>query len=264
MVDNPYRLNYGTRQYQIFDIDGSNFIRVESIEIFNKDFPNATGTIKEEKLNSGDIEITSLEISGAMRMSEKEINGIAISFYTPQGTFFTDSSTSESYKTITTQVKVKGKLISAAQKLDFYWGVENASIFPSNEYYNKYLGRGWKCLNNKNIINETESIVEWVPAKDTYILNFENATARDNKIKVAVIYNNTVFTKEINIQNLSANMPILTIESDSGTKFYYDIGHPTLTCKINNNELLDYEYHWAYEDNVGILHELFTTTEQNI
>ena len=264
MVDNPYRLNYGTRQYQIFDIDGSNFIRVESIEIFNKDFPNATGTIKEEKLNSGDIEITSLEISGAMRMSEKEINGIAISFYTPQGTFFTDSSTSESYKTITAQVKVKGKLISAAQKLDFYWGIENASIFPSNEYYNKYLGRGWKCLNNKNIINETESIVEWVPAKDTYILNFENATARDNKIKVAVIYNNTVFTKEINIQNLSANTPILTIESDSGTKFYYDIGHPTLTCKINNNEPLDYEYHWAYEDNMGILHELFTTTEQNI
>jgi len=28
MIDNPYRLLYKTRQYQIFDIDGSNFIRV--------------------------------------------------------------------------------------------------------------------------------------------------------------------------------------------------------------------------------------------
>jgi len=39
MIDNPYRLTYETRQYQIFDIDGPNFIRIESIEIFNKDFP---------------------------------------------------------------------------------------------------------------------------------------------------------------------------------------------------------------------------------
>jgi len=45
MVDNPYRLLYDTRQYQIFDIDGINFIQIESIEIFNQDFPNATGTI---------------------------------------------------------------------------------------------------------------------------------------------------------------------------------------------------------------------------
>jgi len=43
MIDNPYRLIYGTRQYQIFDVDGVNFIGLESIEVFNKDFPNAAG-----------------------------------------------------------------------------------------------------------------------------------------------------------------------------------------------------------------------------
>lgn len=151
MVDNPYLLIYDTRQYQIFNIDGPNFIRVESIEIFNKDFPEANEIIISGKLTSGDIEITVLELMGAARMTENETNGVAISFYTPQGTFFSESSTSTSYKTITAQVKIKGKLASAAQKIPFYWGIENVGISPKSEYYNKYLGRGWKCLNNKNI-----------------------------------------------------------------------------------------------------------------
>jgi hypothetical protein len=60
MIDNPYRLIYGTRQYQIFDIDGVNFIGLESIEIFNRDFPKSADTITDVKLPTGDIEITAL------------------------------------------------------------------------------------------------------------------------------------------------------------------------------------------------------------
>ena len=249
MIDNPYRLIYETRQYQIFNIDGPSFIRVESIEIFSKDFPDATGTVTGRKLTSGDIEITTLELSGAVRMSESETSGVAISFYTPQGTFFTDSSTSASYKTITAQVRIKGKLASAAQKIPFYWGTENVGISPSSEYYNKYLGRGWKCLNNKNVVQAgtatADPVIEWIPGKDTYILKFDAATARDNKLKVAIVYDGSVVTKEINIQNLGAKVPVLIIESTGGTKFYYDIGHPTLTCKVNGGEPLNYKYYWA-------------------
>ena len=267
MVDNPYRLVYPTRQYQIFNIDGPNFIRVESIEIFNKDFPEAAGTVTDEKLLTGDIEITALELNGAERMTENEIGGVAISFYTPQGTFFTNSSTADSYKTIVAQVKVKGKLVSAAQNIPFYWGAENAGISPSSENYNKYLGRGWECLNDKNTITDatedSEAVVEWVPSGDTYIFGFKQATAKDNKIKVAIVYDGNIITKEINIQNLSTNVPSLTIESSDGTKFYYDIGHPTLTCKVNGQEELDYKYYWAYENNAGLLEELSETTDLN-
>ena len=267
MVDNPYRLAYETRQYQIFDIDGSNFIRVESIQIFSKDFPEATGTITGRPLSSGDIEITVLEISGAVRMSENEIGGVAITFYTPQGTFFTNDSTSASYKTITAQVRIKGKLASAAQNIPFYWGSENVGITARSEYYNKYLGRGWKCLNDKNIVqpgtNTTDPVIEWIPSKDTYILKFDDATARDNKFKVAIVYDGNVITKTINIQNLSSNVPNLTIESDGGTKFYYDIGHPTLTCKVNGGEPAGYKYYWAYESDTGVFSELPETTEEN-
>ena len=267
MIDNPYRLLYKTRQYQIFDIDGSNFIRVQSIEIFNKDFPNAAGAVTGKRLTSGDIEITDLELSGAQRFSESEISGIAISFFTPQGTFFTDSSTAADYKTITAQIRVKGKLVSSVQKIPFYWGSENVGITPSNQYYNKYLGRGWKCLNDSNLVAEgtetTNPIVEWVPGKDTFILNFDQATARDNKFKVAIIYDGTVVTKEINIQNLSSKTPKLTIDSDGGTQFYYDIGHPTLTCRVNGGEPQEYSYYWAYQSDMGVFEQLPETTQLN-
>ena len=200
-------------------------------------------------------------------MAENEINGVAISFYTPQGTFFNSSSKSSDYKTITAQVRIKGKLASAAQRIPFYWGAENVGITPSSEYYNKYLGRGWKCLNNKNIIQAgtatSDPVIEWVPDKDTYILKFNEATARDNKLKVAIVYDGSVVTKEINIQNLGASIPVLTIESSGGTKFYYDIGHPTLTCKVNGGQPSNYKYYWAYESNAGVFNELPVTTNAN-
>lgn len=263
MVDNPYRLVYGTRQYQIFEIDGPNFIQVQSIQIFNSDFPGAN-KISSELLTEGDIEISNLELSGAVRMTENEINGVAITFYTPQGKFFTGNKPGQS-KIITAQVRVKGKLASAAQNIPFYWGSENVSIGANNPYYNKFLGIGWKCLNDSNIIQGSEdqpSIVEWIPGTDTYILKFENATARNNKLKVAIIYDGVTISKTINIQNL-AEVPQLTIESSEGTKFYYDIGHPNLICKVNGGEPDDYIYNWAYEDSSGILRELPETTQDN-
>jgi hypothetical protein len=44
MIGNPYRLVSGNKQFSYFEVDGSNFIRVDSIEIFNSGFPAATGT----------------------------------------------------------------------------------------------------------------------------------------------------------------------------------------------------------------------------
>jgi hypothetical protein len=144
-------------------------------------------------------------------MTESEINGVAISFYTPQGTFFTDQSSANSYKTITAQVRIKGKLASAAQNISFYWGSENVGITPRNQYYNKYLGRGWKCLNESNLAvegdAENDPIYTWVPGKDTYIVKISEATARDNRFKVSILYDGTVVSKIIDIKNLAASVP---------------------------------------------------------
>jgi hypothetical protein len=61
--------------------------------------------------------------------------------------------------------------------------------------------------NNKSDIDcyySKPNVIEWVPGKDTYIFNKSAATARDNRLKVAIFYDGNVITKEINIQNLGS------------------------------------------------------------
>lgn len=275
MTGNPYRFEHNTRQYQIFEIDGENFVRIDSIEIFCQDFPNSvSGTLQHYPLRSTDngvnIFISSVEILGAIRKSDEENNGISISFYTPKGIFF-KQATNPSPKEeliVTAQVRIKGKLVSDSQNLSFYWGKENVGIFANSQYYNQHLGRGWKCVNEKNIISPGTATqapqIEWVPGDSTYIVYREDATARENKLKVAVLYDDTVISKEITIQNLQANAADIIIQSDSGTQFYYDIGHPTLTCKVNGVEnTQNYNYYWAWQNNNCGLEALETTTELN-
>ena len=271
MIDNPYRLSFKTRQCEIFNIDGENFEDLQSIEIFCSDFPETDEPEqKEGLLSKGDIEITSFQLYGANRMTVEEINGVAVSFVTPEGTFFDTNNTFD--KTITAQVKIKGKVASSAQNIKYYWGMEDNRITPKSEYYNKYLGRGWKCLNESNIIKEavkegekiiSDPVVEWKPAKETYVMKFSDAIVKDNRIKVAIFYDGTVITKEINIQNLVSSIPKITIESSGGTQFYYDIGHPNLTCKVNGKQQPNYSYYWSYTSNTGFFENLDTTTKEN-
>ena len=272
MVDQPYRLLYPTRQIQIYDVDGANFVEVDSIELFCKDFPESVEHANSPLIGAEDphdIQLTLFELVGASRMTEGQINGVAITFYTPQGTFF-PAGDSSGQKLIKAQVRVKGKLVAVDQRISFYWGKQNLSVTPSSPYYNKYLGRGWKCINSSNVIDsdaETQApiTIEWIPGKDTYIFNYDEATAKDNWLKVAIVYDGNIISKKINIQNLG-DKPYPIIESSDGTKFYYDVGHPTLTAKVVQNvngqiKEIDYKgrqfhYYWAYEDNTGNLIEL--------
>lgn len=277
MVDQPYRLLYPTRQIQIYNVDGANFVEVDSIELFCKDFPESVEHANSpliEVEDQHDIQLTLFELVGASRMTEGQINGVAITFYTPQGTFF-PAGESSGQKLIKAQVRVKGKLVAADQRISFYWGKQNLSVTPSSPYYNKYLGRGWKCINSSNVIDsdaETQApiTIEWIPGKDTYIFDYNEATAKDNWLKVAIVYDGNIISKKINIQNL-ADKPYPIIESSNGTKFYYDVGHPTLTAKLmHKNEagieqeiVENVEYYWAYEDNAGNFMELPQTTDLN-
>ena len=264
---NPYQQERKTRQYQIFDIDGQNFERIESISIFNRNFPGSSGELKTQKLSEGDIEVSNIELLSANRMTETELSGIAISFLTPEGTSFVGATNQKAWKTITAQIKVKGKLLTSTSRLPFYWGIEDISISPNSQYYNKHLGRGWKCLNDSNVIQQQEGqepIIDWIPSTNKYIFNIKNATAKYTKIKVAVIYNENVITKTLTILK-KIGVPDLSIESSGGTRFYFDIGHPDLTCKINGQELVgkEYSYYWGYEASNGILQQLAETEDLN-
>ena len=56
----------------------------------------------------------------------------------------------------------------------------------------------------------------------------------------------------------------VTIDSDSGTQFYYDIGTPSLVTKVNGHERSgEYSYIWAMTDNNNNFFSLPETTSDN-
>ena len=263
MRGNPYKILYDTRQYGIFDIDGKNFIDVDSISIFCYDFPN----IKPDSQCIDDIFIKDIELCGAERLSDDDISNYSLTFHTPQGIYFDSSSLISDTRSIEAQVRVKGKVIdNKSQQLPFYWFIEHVGITSESTYYNKFGGQGWKCLNNYNVIKKaTETdpeVVEWIPSSYKWTVSKRDIIAKEVKYKCAVVYDGTVITKTIVIKNLASGYNI-TIDSDEGTKFYFDIGYPTLKCLVNGKENNDLTYSWAVTNNVGNFESIADTPDIN-
>lgn len=263
MTGNPYKITHDTRHYGVFDIDKDNFIDINRIYLFVYDFPNKATD------KPADIFIKNLEISGANALSTDSLNSCALTFITPQGIYFDDNDLDTAIRTIQAQVKVKGKVIdNSSQQLKYYWFVENVGVSTSSEKYNKYGGPGWACLNLSTVIKPggdgEAPVVEWVPGEYEYKVKKSDSAAKETRYKCVVIYDSLILSKEITIINYSSKY-LISIESDAGTKFYYDIGSPTLTCKINDKEQIgeDYTYVWAEIDNNNVFSSLAQTTEEN-
>lgn len=258
MRGNPYKILYDTRQYGIFDIDGENFIEVDSISIFCYNFPNS----KEDSQCVDDIFIKNIELCGAEKLSNDDLDNYALTFYTPNGIYF-DKVTSNIK--LEAQVRVKGKVIdNNSQNLPFYWFMEDASVNSESTYYNKYGGQGWKCLNDYTLVKKaTETdheVVEWIPATYLWTLNKEDVLAKEIKYKCVAIYDGTVISRTIVIKNLLSIYDI-TIESSEGTQFYFDIGYPTLKCLVNGKEDNNYSYSWAVTNNADNFENIPETSD---
>ena len=257
---NPYKIPNFKRQVGIFDIDSNNFQRIEKITIFCYDFPNQDDNKKD------DIIIKDLEICGSQPLNAADLESCSLSFVTPQGVYFDNNDLDSATRTIKAQVRVKGKYINPdSQKLPYYWFVENNGVTSLSEDFNAYGGQGWKCLNQKNVIKNasagTAPVVEWIPADFKYIVKKSDSEAKETKYKCVVIYNNIQLSRIITVTNYSSNYEI-SIESDSGEQFYYDIGNPILTCKINGQESTsnEYTYQWVEIDNNNNFYALSENT----
>lgn len=263
MRGNPYKILYDTRQYGIFDIDGENFVDVENISIFCYDFPNT----KSDSQCIDDIFIKEIELCGAERLTEDDLSNYSLTFHTPQGTYFDNTSLISDIRNIEAQVRVKGKVIdNKSQQLPFYWFIEHVGITSESTYYNKFGGQGWKCLNNYTVIKKaTETdpeVVEWIPSSYKWTVSKQDIIAKEVKYKCAVVYDGTVITKTIVIKNLASGYDI-TIDSSEGTKFYFDIGYPTLRCLVNGKEDNNLTYSWAVTNNVGNFESIADTPNIN-
>ena len=262
MTGNPYAIKNETRQYGVFDIDGANFQYVNKISLFCYDFPY------QEDNQPNDIFIKDIDFCGAVPMGSEALSGCALTFITPQGIYFDNTDAETASRALQAQVRVKGKVVDKkSQMLEYYWFRENIGITTLSEKFNKYAGQGWECLNNYTIIKPRSGnnapIVEWVSGDYQWVVKKSDSAAKSTRYKCIVIYNeNTVISKEIEIINYASNINI-TIESDAGTKFYYDIGRPTIAVKVNGTERNDLTYMWAEVDNNNNFTSLPETTALN-
>lgn len=261
MTGQPYNYNTPSRQYDIFEVDGRNFMSIKQIYIFSYNFPY------NEENKPDDIFVSNIELSAANALDKETVSTAILSFITPQGIYFDDNNLDTDTKTIEAQIKIKGQNIdndSQKDSIEYYWFKENDSISSKSQKYHKIGGAGWECLNLCNIIEEAteeqEAIVSWVPGDYKLLTAKNNNIAKETKYKCVAVYKKeTTLSKIITIYNHSSDYNIV-IKSDAGTVFYYDLGTPTLTCFVNDKEELedDYTYVWSSVDSKN----RFTTIQE--
>ncbi|MBQ9731048.1 MAG: hypothetical protein IJV94_02825, partial [Bacilli bacterium] len=264
MTGNPYNYTVASRQYGIFDVDGANFISVKQIYLFAYDFPNTA----EGKEN--DIFVSKVELSAANALEKEAAATCALTFVTPQGTYFDETDLETDIRTLQAQIRIKGNAIdNDSQNVDYYWFRENNDITAKSEKYNQYGGAGWECLNNYSVVQseteENEAVVQWTRSGYQYITKKADNVARETTYKcVAVYFDGTILSRTIIIYNYSSNYEI-SIKSDSGVAFNYDLGKPTLTCYVNGQEETSdiYDYVWSVINSSNQFSVLRQTTTEN-
>lgn len=266
MTGNPYNYTVPARQYGIFDVDGANFSSVKQIYLFAYNFPNTA----EEKPN--DIFVSKVELSAANALDKEAAATCALTFVTPKGTYFDEQDVDTDTRILEAQIRIKGNAIdNDSQNVEYYWFRENNNITTKSEKYNQYGGAGWECLNAfTRVQDETETneaVVQWTKGGYRYTTEKAENVARETTYKcVAVYFDGTILSKTIVIYNYSSNYEI-SIKSDSGVAFSYDLGKPTLTCYVNEQEETSdaYEYVWSVinsSNQFSILEETATKNEE--
>lgn len=254
MLGQPFNLITPTRQIEEFEINGTNFKKIEKITLFAKDFPNKKDDMPD------DIFMRDIELTGAEQLNPALLNSYYLSILTPQGTFFQAGSSEDSKITLKAETKYQGKALQeSVHKMEFYWFREHTGVDSKHRAFCSYGGQGWECLNSYNIISAVyddegklvaDSKVEWIPSKSSFEVSKKESFAKETKYKCVCLYNDMTLAREIIIKNNDAVHDI-KIESSNGTEFSYDKGETTLTCKVDNEENLSYNYYWIKTNNVG-------------
>ena len=245
MTGAPYAFSSWSTQYNIFNIDFKNFKRIDSI-IFFKD-----GFVLDESKDSRieeDIFVQNIRLYALQPISA--INGdYSLKIKASQGLIFKDEENMSDEDSL----KLQGEVLKQYQEnlsdeVSFLWFKANGAVTSvGHDDYNPYGGLGWRYLIDKG-------------NKKTFeVFRYENSAYENHYKCVAVVDKSIVLNQEFIIYNEAAG-DNLTITSDLGTHFTFDIGRPILTVYSNEEEKIpvieiddegqeniigDYRYSWA-------------------
>lgn len=149
LFGNPYQVNVPTSvSTLITNVDTENFESIQDIYVYTEGFPQFQG---EEFQNCPvDIFISGIGINGGISLTEEELEGYIVHINDPDGGVL--KSEEEENPAIDVikligELKVHGQLIT--QNVDYYWFIQNGTVFQGMDQYSGHAGEGWQCLNPK-------------------------------------------------------------------------------------------------------------------
>ena len=222
MTGNPLRFTQWSDQYQIFPIDVENFLYIDSIMFYEKDFVK-TSNYEEAQDSIGrwgaDIFLKDIEFYGLRKISSEK-DGFRLKLSMPDGnTLYTTNN----QNSVTAEATVLENGSNLSDNTTFYWFKEDNRVTTTSENYQYYGGAGWAHLKDKG--------------KNYKCALYGNENmAYENKYLCTAVYKEQVVLKEYFTVYNEAVKRDLSIHSTLGTRFSFDRGAPTLTCLIDGKE----------------------------
>ena len=155
MDGTPFEFNEFAQRYEYYEIDKTNFKRVQSISAFVKGFPQA----EQSDENYRDIFIRNISVYSALKMYDSSTDDYVVKVLTPSGTLFgLDNSVTElPFEALFT---VRGNEVAESQNAQYYWAKKNVDVNSvGDSKYLNYFGTGWQCLNKSEVTKTDKSTI---------------------------------------------------------------------------------------------------------
>lgn len=222
MTGSPLQYQSYFDQYQIFPVDVENFLYIDQIIFYCKDFVETTDPIQSQDRPIGwgdDIFIKDVEFYGLRKISAA--NGdYQMHLSMPKGSTLRDLTENSSLSVVST-LRHKNEDLSGDAM--FYWFKEDGRVTASSKDYKMYGGAGWSYLEAKG-------------NKYSFVTTGAENRAYENKYMCVCVYKEQMVLKDyFTLYNEAAKRDIEIISS-LGVSFSFDRGEPTLTCLLDGKD----------------------------
>ena len=219
MTGSPLKYQSYFDQYQIFPVDVENFLYIDQIIFYCKDFVETTDPIQSQDRPIGwgdDIFIKDVEFYGLRKISAA--NGdYQMHLSMPKGSTLRDLTENSSLSVVGT-LRHKNEDLSGDAM--FYWFKEDGRVTASSKDYKMYGGAGWSYLEAKG-------------NKYSFVTTGAENRAYENKYMCVCVYKEQMVLKDyFTLYNEAAKRDI-EITSSLGVSFSFDRGEPTLICLLD-------------------------------
>lgn len=260
MTGSPLQYQSYFDQYQIFPVDVENFLYIDQIIFYCKDFVETTDPIQSQDRPIGwgdDIFIKDVEFYGLRKISAA--NGdYQMHLSMPKGSTLRDLTENSSLSVVST-LRHKNEDLSGDAM--FYWFKEDGRVTASSKDYKMYGGAGWSYLEAKG-------------NKYSFVTTGAENRAYENKYMCVCVYKEQMVLKDyFTLYNEAAKRDIEIISS-LGVSFSFDRGEPTLTClldgkssdfeagKANGHPDNFFRFVWSKVDDYGQTLSFIETVEE--